>query len=109
MKVLVACEFSGVVRDAFNIRGHDAWSCDLIGADVPGPHIQGDVREYLDDDWDLMIVHPPCDYLCSSGLHWNSRTEGRAEKTEQALLIVIRTGLALVRTDGKNVVGPTKV
>lgn len=66
MKVLVACEFSGVVRDAFLERGHDAWSCDLLPTDSPGPHIQRDVREILDDGWDLMIAHPPCTYLTLS-------------------------------------------
>ena len=64
MKVLVACEFSGVVREAFKARGHDAWSCDLLPTEIPGQHIQGDVLEILDDGWDMMIAHPPCTYLC---------------------------------------------
>ena len=70
MKVLVACEFSGIVRDAFRARGHDAWSCDLLPTEKPGPHIQGDVLEILDDGWDLMIAHPPCTYLAVSGARW---------------------------------------
>lgn len=71
MKVLVACEFSGVVRDAFAARGHDAWSCDLLPSERPGQHIQGDVLEVLDEDgWDLMIAHPPCTYLAVSGARW---------------------------------------
>ncbi len=70
MKVLVACEFSGIVRDAFRAKGHDAWSCDLLPTERPGPHIQGDVLEILDDGWDLMIAHPPCTYLCNSGVRW---------------------------------------
>jgi hypothetical protein len=85
MKVLVACEYSGTVRDAFRARGHDALSCDLLPTDAPGPHYQGDVRDILDDGWDLMIAHPPCTYLCSSGLHWNKRVPGRAQMTEDAL------------------------
>lgn len=85
MKVLVACEYSGTVRDAFLRAGHDAMSCDLLPTDVPGPHYQGDVRDVLHDGWDLMVAHPPCTYLCSSGLHWNKRTPSRAELTEQAL------------------------
>lgn len=90
MRVLVACEFSGVVRDAFRRRGHDAWSCDLLPCDADSAfHLQCDVREILDDGWDLMIAHPPCTYLCSSGLHWNNRTPGRAEKTEEALRFVV--------------------
>lgn len=86
--MLVACEYSGTVRDAFLRAGHEAMSCDLLPTDVPGPHYQGDVRDVLHDGWDLMVAHPPCTYLCSSGLHWNKRTPGRAELTEQALEFV---------------------
>ena len=85
MKVLVACEFSGVVRDAFLARGHEAMSCDLLPTEAEGPHYQGDVRDVLADGWDLMIAHPPCTYLATSGLHWNRRIAGRAAKTEAAL------------------------
>jgi len=85
MRVLVACEFSGTVRDAFIAHDHDAVSCDLLDTEKQGPHIKGDVLDILCDDWDMMIAFPPCTYLCSSGLHWNQRVEGRAEKTEQAL------------------------
>jgi len=84
----VACEYSGAVRDAFRARGHDAMSCDLLPTDVDGPHYQGDVFDVIGNGWDLMIAHPPCTYLCSSGLHWNGRVEGRAAKTEDALAFV---------------------
>jgi hypothetical protein len=67
MKVLVACEYSGSVRDAFIAAGHEAMSCDLLGTDAPGPHYQGDVRDVLDYPWDLMIAHPPCTHLSVSG------------------------------------------
>jgi len=71
IKVLVACEFSGGIREAFRKRGFDAWSCDLLPAeDGSKYHIQGDVREILDDGWDLMIAHPPCIYLANSGVRW---------------------------------------
>ena len=70
VKVLIACEFSGIVRDAFAARGHDAWSCDLLPTEKPGQHIQGDVLEILDDGWDLMVAHPPCTRLCNSGVRW---------------------------------------
>lgn len=70
MRVLVACEFSGIVRDAFLARGHDAWSCDLLPTEKDGPHIQGDVTSILNDGWDLMIAHPPCTRLCNSGVRW---------------------------------------
>lgn len=89
MNVLVACEFSGIVRDAFIALGHNAWSCDLEPTEKPGPHFRGDAIEVLHGyEWDLVIAHPPCTYLCSSGLHWNNRTPGRAEKTEEALVFV---------------------
>lgn len=79
MKILIACEFSGVVRDAFAARGHDAWSCDLLPTEKPGNHIQGDVLEILDEGWDLMIAHPPCTHLSLSGARWfeEKRADGR--------------------------------
>jgi hypothetical protein len=70
MRVLVACEFSGVVRDAFIRRGHDALSCDLEDTEQPGPHYKGDVQYILNDGWDLMIAHPPCDNLAVCGARW---------------------------------------
>lgn len=88
MKVLVACEYSGTVRDAFRDSGHNAVSCDLLPTDVPGPHYQGDVADIIGDGWDIMIAHPPCTYLCASGLHWNKRRPERAQQTEDALRFV---------------------
>jgi hypothetical protein len=85
LRVLVACEFSGTVRNAFSARGHDAWSVDFLDSSTPGNHIIGDVLTILAQDWDLLIAHPPCTYLAASGLHWNKRTPGRAKKTEDAL------------------------
>lgn len=70
MRVLVACEYSGTVRDAFLSAGHDAMSCDLLPTDADGPHYQGDVRDVLNDGWDLMIAHPPCTHLAVSGARW---------------------------------------
>ena len=70
MRVLVACEFSGTVRDAFIARGHDAVSCDLLPTEAPGPHIRGDVLDVLDDGWDLMVAHPPSTHLAVSGARW---------------------------------------
>lgn len=67
MRVLIACEYSGIVRDAFAALGHDAWSCDILPTERPGNHIQGDVLEVLDDGWDMMIAHPPCTYLSNAG------------------------------------------
>lgn len=85
MRVLVACESSARVREAFAAKGHYAMSCDLLPTEIPGPHYQGDVRDVLDDSWDLLIAHPPCTYLCVSGIHWNARRPERRALTESAL------------------------
>jgi hypothetical protein len=73
LRVLVACEFSGVVRDAFLARGHNAMSCDLLPSEQPGPHYQGDVRDVLGDGWDVMVAHPPCTDLAVSGARYFAR------------------------------------
>ena len=113
MKVLVACENSGTVRDAFIRAGHDAWSCDLLPSEgkYVNRHIQDDIANVLrftetalgvpavgytlpngvivwPDGWDLLIAHPDCTYLCSSGPHWNNRVQGRNEQTEEAIQFV---------------------
>ena len=81
MRVLVACEFSGTVRDAFTERGHDAWSCDLLPSDTKGNHIIGDAFDVINGgQWDLMIAHPPCTYLCNSGVRWLHKDETRWDK-----------------------------
>jgi len=90
MNVLIGCEESGKTRDAFIAKGHNAWSCDLkpgggIHADF---HLQCDIRDVLHLEWGLLIVHPDCTYLCSSGLHWNKRVPGRQAKTDEALSFV---------------------
>ena len=79
MKVLIACEYSGAVRDAFIAQGHDAISCDILPTDAPGPHYQGDVRDILGDGFDLMVAHPPCTHLAVSGARWF-----KDKQTEQA-------------------------
>lgn len=84
-RVLVACEFSGVVRDAFRARGFDAVSCDLLPSERCGPHIQGDVRDVLAMGWDLLIAHPPCTYLAVSGARW---FKGREAQQDEALAFV---------------------
>lgn len=85
MRVLVACEYSGRVRDAFRAHGHDAMSCDLLPTEVPGPHYEGPVEDVLGDGWDLMIAHPPCTYLARSGMHWTTRGLRDPKLTEDAL------------------------
>ena len=81
MRVLVACEYSGIVRDAFRARGHDAWSCDLLPTDTEDKnfHVQGDVLNILGDGWDLMVAHPPCTHLASSGARWFKNKQAEQE------------------------------
>lgn len=87
--VLVCCEFSGTVRRAFEAAGADAWSCDLLPTESPGQHVQGDAIEALRSrPWDLVIAHPPCTYLCSSGQHWTTRGLRDPQHTEDALAFV---------------------
>lgn len=84
MRILIACEYSGRVREAFRKLGHDAWSCDLLPSDDDSPyHIQGDVLEQLDKGWDMMIAHPPCTYLANSGVSWLYKQEGRWENMRE--------------------------
>jgi hypothetical protein len=92
MKILVACEFSGAVRDAFRCWGHEAWSCDLEGVEPEGQyknyHLFGDCRYFLDREWDLMIAHPPCTYLANSGVRWLKDNSERQAKRELAIMFV---------------------
>lgn len=82
MRMLIACEYSGTVRDAFIRRGHDAMSCDLLPTEVPGPHYQGDVFDIIEDGWDMMIAFPPCTHLAVSGAAWfkEKREDGRQQQ-----------------------------
>lgn len=83
MRALIACEFSGTVRDAFRRRGHDAMSCDLLDSEVPGPHYKGDVFDVINDGWDIMIAHPPCTHLAVSGARWfKDKKEEQSEALE---------------------------
>lgn len=95
LKVLVACETSGIVRDAFLARGHDAWSCDVLPAERPSNrHIRGDARDLLNDGWDLlMVAHPPCTRLCNSGVRWLSTPP--PGKTQEQMWAELDEGAAL--------------
>ena len=102
MRVLVACEFSGVVRDAFIARGHDALSCDLEPSECPGPHYQGDVRDILFGDsgywgyWDMLIAFPPCTYLTAAGAHlWKHRQQHLVD-AQQFVLTLYHSGIERV-------------
>lgn len=87
MRVLVACEFSGIVRDAFAANGHDAWSCDVLPSESSGQHYQGDVRDFLEAGWDLLIAHPPCTHLAASGARWFKE---KADEQAHALGFVLQ-------------------
>ena len=87
MKVFVVCEFSGIVRDEFIAKGHDAWSCDLLPSERPGNHTQGNCLDYLNGGWDLMIAHPPCTHLAVSGARW---FKDKRTQQEEALAFVQR-------------------
>jgi hypothetical protein len=90
MRVLVACEYSGVVREAFCAKGHDAWSCDLLPTEIPGKHHEGDIFEIINDGWDLMVAHPPCTYLSNSGVSWLHKDKSRWQKMEEGALFFKR-------------------
>jgi hypothetical protein len=88
MRVLVACEYSGRVRDAFIKRGHDAMSCDFLPTETPGPHYEGDVRDVIGDGWDLMVCHPPCTHLAVSGArHFAAK---KASGVQDEALVFVR-------------------
>ena len=95
LKVLVACEYSGRVRDAFIGGGHDAMSCDFLPTDAPGPHYQGDVRDVLDYPWDLMIAHPPCTDLSVSGAAWfaKKRLVGAQQASASFFLLLAKADI----------------
>lgn len=84
MRILVACEFSGTVRDAFERKGHDAMSCDILDGEGHGLHYKGDIRDVLYEDWDMVIAHPPCTYLANSGVSWLFRDKTRWDKLDDA-------------------------
>lgn len=98
MRVLVACEYSGAVRDSFIRSGHDAMSCDLLPTDAPGPHYQGDVRDVLSPAWDLMIAHPPCTHLAVSGArHFEAkRKDGRQQEAIEFFLMLARAPICRI-------------
>ncbi len=98
MRILIACEFSGIVRDAFIAKGHDAASCDLLKTDTPGPHIVGDVLSLLSDGWDMMIAFPPCTDLCVSGARWfkQKREDGRQQASINFFMALVNASIAKV-------------
>lgn len=90
MRVLIGCEMSGVIREAFKRQGHDAWSCDLQDTEIPGQHFKADILTVLDEDWDLFIGHPECKKLCFSGERWMKEKPGREEEREEAFQFFLK-------------------
>ena len=101
MKVLIACEFSGIVRDAFIARGHDAWSCDLIPCERVGPHIQGDVLQVLNEGWDMMLAFPPCTHLAVSGAVWfkQKQADGRQQSAIDFFMKLINSNIPKIAVE----------
>lgn len=98
LRVLVACEYSGVVRDAFIRGGHDAMSCDLLPTESPGPHYQGDVRDVVDYPWDLMVAHPPCTHLSVSGARYfaGKRMDGRQQSGASFFMALAKSDIPMI-------------
>ena len=88
MRILVGCEYSGIVRDAFAARGHDAWSCDILETEAPGNHLKGNLLDFLDMGWDLMVAHPPCTHLSVSGARWFTEGKKPMHLRKDALIFV---------------------
>ena len=101
MRILIACEFSGIVREAFAKRGHDAWSCDLLPSEIPGHHIQGDVRYFLADGWDMMIAFPPCTHLANSGARWfkGKREDGRQQQAIDFFMALVNAPIPKIAVE----------
>lgn len=101
MRILIACEFSGIVRDAFVALGHDAWSCDILPTERPGQHIQGDVLPHLGDGWDMMIAHPPCTHLAVSGArHFAAkRADGRQQAAIEFFLAMVNAPIPRIAVE----------
>ena len=98
MKILIACEFSGIVREAFKKRGHDAWSCDILQTEIPGNHYQGDVFDIIGDGWDMMIAHPPCTDLAVSGARWfkEKQADGRQRRAIEFFMKLAASDISMI-------------
>lgn len=101
MRVLIACEFSGVVREAFTKRNHYAVSCDLLPTDIPGNHYQGDVKDIINDGWDLMIAHPPCTHLAVSGARYfaKKRADGSQQEAIDFFMFLINANIEKIAVE----------
>lgn len=109
-RVLVCCEFSGIVREAFARMGHDAWSCDILETEIPGQHIRGDALNCIEaGQWDLVIAHPPCTYLCNSGVRWLYGKKGGSTVRDEVRWDAMRDGAEFFRAFFRVYSGPLAV
>lgn len=101
MKIIIGCEFSGIVREAFKKRGHDAWSCDLLETEIPGQHYKGDIRDMLSQSWDIGIFHPPCNDLAVSGARWfpEKRADGRQQAAITFFMMLINANIPKIAVE----------
>lgn len=101
MKVLIACEYSGIVRDAFIRYGHDAMSCDLLSTDISGPHYKGDVKDVINNNWDLMIAHPPCTHLSVSGARHFAikKLDGRQQNAIDFFMMLVNSDIPKIAVE----------
>ena len=109
LKILIACEFSGIVRDAFINKGHDAWSCDLLPTEKLGPHIQEDVRNVLDNGWDMMIAHPPCTHLAVSGARWFKNKQKEQKEALEFVRLLLNTNINKIMLENPISIISTKI
>ncbi len=109
MRVLVACEFSGIVREAYRRKGHDAWSCDLFDTEIAGQHIKGDVSKILNDGWNLMIAHPPCTHLAVSGAAWFKNKEVEQEEALRFFLLLLNAPIEMIAVENPVSVASTRI
>jgi hypothetical protein len=108
-KILVACEFSGIVREAFSVRGYDAWSCDFLPSELPGQHIQGDVLKILNWGWDLMVAHPPCTHLAVSGARWFEYKEKEQEEALEFVRLLLESPIPRIAIENPKSVISTRI
>lgn len=109
MRVLVACEYSGIVRDAFLAHGHDAMSCDLLPTEAPGPHYQGDLRDVLDFPWDMMVAFPPCTDLTVSGARWfpEKKLTGKQQASASFFMALAKADIPMIAIENPVGIMPT--
>lgn len=109
MKVLIGCEFSGIVREAFKAKGHDTWSCDLLPTEIPGQHLQCNLLDILNDGWDLAIFHPPCTHLAVSGAAWFKYKEVQQKEALEFVKLLMNCNIPKIALENPVSIISTKI